>query len=515
MHTRYRSARRRSVYCALLMVLLAVAGCTPAPEAAERSQTIESLTLTPETAWSVELDLIGQPQVAQGIAVVHVRAPEDRMHLVAFDVETGKKLWRTFVAPSWGSSNRKWEPVLVETRSGIAVVAYVEPSPDELSGDYAAAWSTSVVVADAKTGKELTRSPRQTLDSRPSTCSDGTDLCYTELPPGSDGVVAHRIVLDDAPDIIEDTGNPLAGFEHAFLADGVYLRYDSRGEYLGRIVDGKKLWEKHLERFVGEGYDPYYGYSWLNSEVENLLILSVERSYEADRWRDTKYEEGDYVPRDLGSRKQVAINTESGEIMWASAGRDSRCLDRWGALSNEDEHGKLALRCVYDGTGTYDSEHNSFNYSNLQITVERFDPLTGETKWSHEYPVKDPNGAIDDLVAVRGNVLLTASKGNPALLDVTTGEVTVAEPDMVFACAKPTRFTYRQRRGEDYPPYVSSGGGLFAPCDAAGDPVEAELSLSAVTTVGQAAESLTLVGLEGRLVAFKTPAEAEPETTES
>lgn len=490
-----------------------VSACAPSHDHPDRSSNAESLSLAAEAAWSLDLDIIGQPQVASGVALVHARAAEDRMHLVAVEVASGKELWRVFVAPGWGDSGRAWTPVLRETRGGKPVVAYVEPSPDELSGDFAAAWSTSVVVADATTGTELARSARQTLSSRPVTCSDGSDLCYTELLPHSDAAKTHRIELDKEPRLVEDTSNPVGESDHSLLEDGIYFRSDDlRGEYLGRTVEGKRLWEKHIERYFGEGYDTDYGYSWAHSTKQNLLVLSVQRSFDADPWLDSTYEEGDFVPRDLGARKQVAVDSRTGEIVWARVGRDSRCVDGWTSLDRDTDDG-WPVRCSYQGTSAYDGEQ--VTYASLKITAEGFDPATGETQWSHVFPTVGAEGPIDDAVTVRGSVLLTEQDGQPALLDTNTGDVVPAEPDMVFACAEDTEFTYRQRRDDNHGPYVAPGGVVLSACDASGKSMDSALSLSAVEEVGITEGKFTLVGLAGRLVAFKTPLVQENDTSES
>lgn len=105
------------------------------------------------------LDAIGQPVVADGVALVYASTPRG-VNAHAFSVADGKQLWTQPVHPGLDApSVPPLEPVVTRTAAGKSAAIFLQATaPPPNNSGYE--WWTTPVAFDLSSGKELYRGRR-------------------------------------------------------------------------------------------------------------------------------------------------------------------------------------------------------------------------------------------------------------------------------------------------------------------------------------------------------------------
>ena len=151
------------VGAALAFALLASACASGAGKTSARPAS-GSTALVPAggSVWTrTGLRPIGQPRAVGPVVVGIVAAADRRLVLVGIDPATGRELWEQPVTPS-----RATRGVVVDfAKVGEDKVAFLRPTADTDAG------SAVIVVADARTGADIAKSPEALFTSMLVSCS--------------------------------------------------------------------------------------------------------------------------------------------------------------------------------------------------------------------------------------------------------------------------------------------------------------------------------------------------------
>ena len=445
---------------ALAALLLASACASATRETGARAPSTSPTAAAPRTmlAWvNTELRPIAQPLAVGGVAVGVVSADSRKLLLVGVDPATGHELWRQPLTPSMVSTGT----IFHLQKLGDDRVAYFRPT--RADGCHA-----ELVVADARTGRDIVKTPEAVFTSWATLCRNGKDLCTTSRPVVYGSVSSYR--MDVA------TGRYLevtAGIPHsadALIKDLLDLD-DGPDRTLALLRDGKVAWRVRESSAFPLGPSGRKGFGWYLFADQHVLVGSV-------RGHGTPVGPKRFIWDLPTISASVGISEATGEVLWRDPGSDFKC--RLGYM-------EYPVRCRSRGTVIYDHGVPT-SLEGLDVTVEGFDVTTGKTTWSV------PLGAATVLfdasvyrsVAGESEVVLPSSRG-PIVLDLATGAVEPAKPGATFWCMKGATYEseppIRSRDGFSIH-YFRFGGRHAAICDARGEPARQLPSWAATAAAG-------------------------------
>lgn len=412
-----------------------------------------------DVVWSrTDLQLIGQPVAVAAVAVAYT--VEDRqLYLVSLDPASGDELWRQPASVSSVPPGIPVEPRIVG--DGVVYLRDV--------GDPEAA---VVVIADARTGRDVASSPVGVFVSPPLACDDadedeGTaseapkEESRSAVPEYLDACVSAR--LDDSAneyrlDVTNGEYAPTAGSDLPFSRPiGEAGLFDLRAddiEYLALVRDGQVRWQVALSEAFPSGFTTNYGWTWRLQADEGVYVGSVGYFDSAARAQGRS---------DLAVSSTVALDEKSGMVLWRDGGADMFCPPR----------NTLLLRCRVTGSAIWDPEDADpeVTYQDLDVTIEGFDVTTGTTTWSFAAGANQTLVDGSGLTVAGKDVIALSGPEGPAVLDLTTGERRRPADDESFWCLEPQTF---ETDAQYLPPGEVltewNGGELAAPCSADGSP---------------------------------------------
>lgn len=487
------------------VLLAALAGCSgddpsgtePSSDPGSQDQTAGTETEAPvvrddavaEPAWTVELDVLGQPQVEDGVAVVLTRTPARGIEVVAVDAQTGERLWSRPWSPGDIPTGYGLEPLVARSAADRPVVVFSVP-PRDLSAAADDAWIRPVAVVDLRSGEELARTAPLDLLTPLSRCADDVDVCFVER----DGAGGQRLDLERGQVAADPAGTPAGA--RTIGADGLFATSDRPGEEIGVARDGKVLWSTPVEELMGETVSSDTGWTIEHDPEADRYVGWMRAAIPPDQRE--RAEAGKAFSYDAGILRLVAFSGPDGTVLWRRDGAEQSCL----GLDTDTP----TVRCVWTGTAAYDAEGTLTALRDGSGTVEGFDPRTGETTWSLEIAEDAVEDAFDDRdqkVAGDRTVLVDTDDG-PLVVDVATGATAPADADDVFTCSSDTViFDYAV-------PYVINGepvsrryaGHLFRPCGADGTDRDAYTVAAVRDSAQDAGEGVHVLAGEGTLSGF-------------
>lgn len=472
---------------AMLLTLTACTGDDDTPDdPTERDTTVA------EPAWTLDLDVFTNPVAADGVAVVLVR-DDDRLEIVAVDAETGEQLWSHPWSPGGVPTGFELRPSLHEGSDGASVAVFATPADHP---ELEAAWATPIVGVDLRTGEELWRTEPVIFSTPIDHCADGLDACYDP----QNGATQRIDVTDGST---SDAGEG-ADEQARNIADGGLFSTDDRpGEELGVRRDGATLWSTDIAELLGvEGITTDNGWNFIHTDDPDMFVGSM--SLPLGEEREALLSSG--RPLDIGADESVmvAFEGDTGTVLWREENVTISCLG--GAIRVDDEQPRL--RCRPGGTYHYDAEATREDeMDDPSLTVEGFDPMSGETTWSIELPT---DAAADILLnkADRpisdGVTVVLPSDDGPRLVVVETGKTRATDETDVFACHGETQTIeyYLARRTSNGESYSRYGADLLTPCHADGSAADA-FSVAAVAEAGaDAGKGHHVIAREGRLEGY-------------
>lgn len=287
-------------------------------------------------------------------------------------------------------------------------------------------------------------------------------------------------------------------------------------EYLAAYDGGNELWRHSITELFGTGYSSDQGWSFEYDERSDLYVGGVGF---------TPTEEGGRTIVDLAESKLVAIERATGEVVWSEDGVADQCDGTVDIITDEELTEQAAgenvffhpipVRCRVQGTVTYtesDDPEAEPERTGIDVTLEGYDPETGETTWSvalgEALNLLGYGGSGDPLPFVDRTGVAVTVDGEPTAVDIASGQTRAVGADETLWCAdRDSRyFDYREPYYFDGEPTYGRVGELaYDWCEATGQPAaETATPPTAVpNTVGTRSGDLAMVATPEGLVAYR------------
>lgn len=420
--------------CALL-IACASRAAPPRPQGPVALQASSALPGFRPIWVNTALHPVAQP-IAVGPALLGIVVDGRRLLLIGIDPATGALLWQQ--AMSYGDATPAVAAAIVPL--GEDRVAYLRPYPDD--SDLA-----HLVVADARTGRDLAVSPPHSFAAPPHPCANGKDVCAISHGNGAGREHPYRLVV--AKDDYRQDGDALLLGVRALEVPDLLDVGDRPGDTLGWLRDGKIQWRTPVSAALPPAFSSGNGWVWQRFADQQVLVGSVFGPVSSD---------GGGYRRDLPPSSATAgLSERTGEVLWRDTGSTLYC--RVGAPQR-------AVRCRWRGTVAIASGGGP-SLAGLQVTVEGFDPATGKTTW------EAPLGAAESLVTGRAPIVLAGATevvvtgaDGPVVLDTNTGALRPPVPGATYWCM--TAADWRSASGARRADGIASS--IAAVCDEHGRP---------------------------------------------
>ncbi len=400
-----------------------------------------------DKTWSLSAKAIGQPVIADGVAVVYTMTDTHELRMLGLDAKTGRQLWSHPASPGFGVPGSALSPLVSADVRGRNYAVYLRPGRD---ADQLA--NTRIVAADLHSGRDLVVSRPITAYSYLHGCADVRDACVTATLGTTDDSAELRLNLRSGK-LSHDKSERLPPNAQRVGNHGLYVLTDpdSNIQELGAVVDGVELWQRPVAEIFDYGYASWYGWSWQYSKKDDLyvgLLGSID------------------FPDDLGSVTTVALDGSTGAVRWSHENIDLNCGGTFGVFPSPGDSLPNAVGCAYRGSIAYGDDGKWDHIDNLDVTMKGYDPVSGKVLWTL------PAGAEDSLVFDSTWRFLSDSAhprimhdGAATVLDVRTGHTTKAKRHARLLCAKAFDFNYFVPFDDEIKGY-RTGGWLAASCDA-------------------------------------------------
>jgi hypothetical protein len=421
---------------------------------------------------------IGQPYSIGSVAVGIVTGADHTLWVVGVDPVHGAKLWQQPLTPSGITRG-----VAVSiAKVGDDKVAYLRPT----SRPYAA----ELVVADARSGIDLVKSPEGVFSSPAFLCLNGRDVCTGWAPDVSARRRQYRLVVATG-EYLPDRGN-VPPHTRALTSDGLLDLGDRPGNTLGLLRDGVLRWATPIRLAFPAGFSSDNGWAWELFADQHVYTGSVLGAF-------TKM--GAELVRDLASASATAgLSEDDGEVLWRDSGSTLYCPLGFGL-----EKKQYPLRCRAHGTATFHRD-DRVTFEGLDVTVEGFDVLTGATTWSVRVGAVEGLAGGSDVPAIAGSteVALQGPEG-PMVLDYAAGRATTPPPDATFWCMTFAEYEFWQsyKRRDGTTDTRRQGGLLATICDSKGRTATRLPSIAATTAVGAQIGDYAVLATPSGYVGFK------------
>ncbi len=438
---------------AAIVVALTTAACdSETKETKDEPRSVERVQTPVKADWTLDLDVVSQPRVADGVALTLVR-DGGGLEAVAVDAATGERLWSAPWSPGDVPPGYTLEPAVFETSDGRAVTAFSVP-PKDLAATSPDMWVLPVTVRDLRTGKQLHRTEPLDLSTPLIPCADGKDACFTERPDGGRrlDLATGRVGKDSegAPSRARSIGD-----------GGIFSTNDRPGEQVGVVRDGEVVWSKPVDEVMGAPVTTDTGWEIdHDADADRYVALMVR----FDPVQLKRARSGRPYTIDADTAYLAGIDGASGRNLWTERGAVQDCLGI--------ETDAPRVRCKEKGVRVFDASGTAQRVDDAAVTVEGFDPADGSTTWS----VEVAPAAAEDVVLDRNQPIakadtaLVATADGPRVVDLRTGEQSAAAADDVFTCAGTAeRVTYRMKYFIDGRPVTKrSGEARYRPCTPGG-----------------------------------------------
>lgn len=438
--------------------------------------------------WTQGTPTLGDVTVVDGVAIAYLSQGENDLQVRGWDVATGRLLWTHDAIPGAGAIGL-FLTVPVVTVGGSSYVAVL---------DYVDDWHT-VVVIDVATGEPLEYETRGDsgwpfafwADGRPDACVDDPDqFCVVGYPRDSDEVRAYRLDIE-AREMRPEPDGAIPGNART-LYSGVWSTNERRAtggqEILGYSENGTTLWTRPYEDVFGPGYSSDNGWSWeYDADNDQLVSFGAKRDPAVLRY-------------ELTDNSLVALDRATGSTNWLVRGVDPYC-----AASD----GTPGLRCRYEsGYIEFPDERSPGEFFDLDVTLEGYDPATGEATWS--LPLGDQEGAVTtyESVGFRGGATqrIVPSARGAIVVDIADGTVRELPPDEIVPCLTTTTYRFAEYSSLGAASADYYGAPVVEACTLDGDPVDFDSRPSDlwITTAGvDAGDGIYIVATTDGLRAYR------------
>lgn len=414
---------------AVAATLLAMSACTtdpasPAgdPETADRTEATSSAAPPdPDQQiaedWWLEMELIGQPAVAAGTAVVLESVRGKELDIVGVEVTTGEEAWRLPWGPgaAWFGDQERLTPTIAHDADGAAYAVFARPKRqlNEESSAFA-----PIVVVELATGEVVGRTGPVRLEQMLVECSGGFDACAMATRRGEDESAPLRIGLPDAA----VTRALPEGARYWQTATGLYFVGDLEQRRFGRMVAGERVWEVPWEQVfpLPDFFRPLDDFAL--DETGEVLLGSFQRTEMVDGI--ARISNSGALGRD---RVLIALDAGTGEVQWRKEPAPTDCLEELMSHS---------AWCRITGHQEFTDDFR-LHYRDLAGALQGFDPTTGEVTWRvkvRRAEVKRWLGRIDRAPAIANRVSVVVTPDGPVEIDPGDGSTRQVAADEAFLC---------------------------------------------------------------------------------
>jgi hypothetical protein len=466
-----------------LAVALAT-GCAPAVEKPAEKPTPrgpEAASAPPPAdakyapAWiKIDRRPIG-PVRAIGVAVVGMVVEDGKLLVLGLDPATGHELWQEPATPGAVTIG---VPVRI-AKIGEDKVAYFRPAED-------ATPFARLVVADARSGRDVAVSPPALFSTHPYPCTNRQDACAlsSDGPRGN----VHEFRLEVATGAYLANSPDLPPAARLLDFSGLVDFGDRPGNTLGWLRDGRLQWSIPLSAAFPPGFSSDNGWGWQLFADQHMLVGSVFGPPLAISPR--------YVVDLEHGAATAGISVATGEVRWRDPGTHVQCR-----LGDRDH----PVRCREHGIVSSELGR-SRTFEGLDITVEGFDITTGATTWS--VPLGPATNLADyqaPLPLAGPTEVIVSQPAGPIVLDYATGTTKPPRAGATFWCSSSVRYELAQgftaRDGKRH--FDRPGGVVAAACDALGHPSAALPSLEATLAIGAHVGSHIVVAAPNGYIGFR------------
>ncbi|MDO6144596.1 PQQ-like beta-propeller repeat protein [Paenarthrobacter aurescens] len=465
------------------------AATTPPSSPAPVARNTEIAT----AAWEVPLEPIGQPVVADGVALVYAKTATG-VNAHAFSVADGKQLWTQPVHPGYEAPSVPLEPVITRTASGRSTAIFLQAATAPAGLESDEAWWTAPVAFDLSTGKELYRGQPEVVSTRPFACDGLLDLCFVAYDQESQSI-EHWVDIDSG----EETGgadvNPLTGVFRP-IGKELYSVVEDGVEKLAHVSFGEVLWEVETEKIFGKGASADFGGRFIYSEKLDLFVGSMWIN--PTNVSPDKFAEQTFTMNLRETAKTVGFRASSGRVLWTADGSTLDCSQTMGTEATTLEDGdSFPLRCEFTEGHI---EFPSGKYRSAKSKLVGYYPLTGDVSWETE-PV-DVGWSTRELIptAGHGDHAIAGVPRSQNLLDTRTGKFRGTSFEDVFICLE--QAMYPMPPGGPYKDVSGSGSFWAFPCMKSGSAVPA-LTYGALMDVSTADQDTAVISFEGKVAGYK------------
>jgi outer membrane protein assembly factor BamB len=540
--------KRRSIiiFGSIAAGALTLTACVgpPSPEsiAAEFATPIEPV-------WQVDVPgLYGEPVIRDGVVLAYADDDEVGMRLTAHSVDDGELLWEHTSSPggayanpiltAWDAASRPYplstiEPLVVETGTGEdaapAVVFFErDVETDSIRPD------DFLRVADLRTGElldvTLPEFDPEEFTFEPLGLTDGGEVFANVHSPGypcRDGLYCFVTTFAESSDgsgngvIVFDPATLEAHYEEPFIPEtdettivewGLeYVRVLADDTEIARYRDGERVWQVATTELFGDGRTSPPEYVDFEQVGDVLLIQGYQGLLET---LDPD------LPHTLSvdmvdARTLVAVDPETGELLWRLPGGDMLChAVRERPLAADADGIPICLATagsfVYNiGTDEIDDEEE------LVASIAELSVADGEVGWEVEgagtVAVGHASRLLDVTYAARGDLTVVdiAESEETGLVDLRDGgwyPIPLDDAGFVCKAERPDvelEFEGSVFAGGSNP--ITTGypaGWYHFACDDTGEESDV-YTKGAVRVAGYpAGEKRVVLPLEGSLVAF-------------
>ncbi|WP_244242538.1 PQQ-binding-like beta-propeller repeat protein [Nocardioides seonyuensis] len=481
------------VLVGIVAVAAASAGCSwsggnaeseAAPVSSDSSATVlpaDPRQLTKASrAWTREIPVVGQPELAGSTALVLAQAPGDRLKLMGLDVETGRTLFESSYHPGGLPSGVQLAPRFTQLADGryVALLRSAEPGP---RGSF-------VTALDVRTGNVVAEAALVSDDY--DACADGHDVCVSGWQGSPD---FYGIAEGRGPqrwDLKTDRMVESRGYQDA-MAIGRDLFWSGEGStaHLSRIRGYRRpSWSVPVGQVFREGSSTSAGWSFEYDEPEDVYVGGVGRP--ASSGLLARYRRGHRVRFPLVSRYEaVGVDGETGERLWRKRGANPWCEFARGAS-------EARTLCMIEGTSVQKMGEDA-QVKGISMSISGVNPRSGAATWS--VPLSEAGARrayMDEVVPLTpyGGVVESA-RGQLISVDTRDGRLMAVSPDAVLLC----------ERTSDVKAYgVTRSNPVYRLCTPSGKPADGPLSLWGAMAI-EGSGHLRVVSQQGRVVAYDVP----------
>jgi outer membrane protein assembly factor BamB len=445
--------------------VLALTGCVGEPTA---SSVAGEFSTPIEPEWTAEVPgLFGEPALVDGVVLAYAVDDEVGMRLTALDLETGDQLWDHPASPGGAFSN----PLL--GGKGAASRAYPLPTIQPLvieHGEGEDAGSAVVFterdvetdsirpddlfhVVDVRTGEKLEVTlpdidPDEFSFAAVGMREDGAIFANFTTPPRA----CDAGICWGASDS-ETFGSALATLDPATLelriADGYLpesddplspdygVEYANLGTdddlFLVRYVDGQEVWRQATDALFDDPRTQLPDYTGVTPVGDIVLVQGYQSIRE--KLGDVHTLDLDFV----ASRTLVAIDPDTGDVVWRVPGGDMLC-SAVAQYEIADDATSIPVCHATGGEFLYDLvAEEMVDVTEPEASIAELDLTTGELGWELEGAGKVSLAQVASLLDVaysaRGDFTVADRDDETGVIDLRDGTWAAASrEDPVFPC---------------------------------------------------------------------------------